>query len=110
MSLGNVEGGWQGGNLRKNFRLLLVLCSEEVRKTGLGLCGGAELSRPLLVRLILRPVNPSLALWRGCHLFLSCVPTLPGTVDLGLPSRHREESMGVVPPLAIPEWGERAVA
>lgn len=39
---------------------------EEVRKTGPGLCGGAELSRPLLVRMILRPFNPFLALCRGC--------------------------------------------
>lgn len=80
---------------------------EEVRKTGLGLCGAAELSRPLLVLMMLRPFKPFLALRGGCYLLLSCAPTLPGTVDLRLALRPTEESMGVVPTCASPGRGGR---
>lgn len=38
-------------------------------------------------------------------MFLSCAPTLPGTVDLGLAFRPTEESMDVVAVFAFPELG-----
>jgi len=86
------------------------LWPEEVRITGLGLCGGAELSGLLLVLLMLRPFNPFLALWRGCYLLPSRAPILPGTEDLGLAFRPMEESMDVVPAFAFPELGGGGVA
>lgn len=65
------------------------------------MCGGAQLSRQLLVLTMQRPFNPFLALLK----VTTC--SSPGTMDLGLAFRPMEESMDVVPAFAFPEFRGR---
>lgn len=83
---------------------------KKTQKTGLGLCGSAEPSRPLLVLMRLRPFNPFSLCAEVPTCFCPVPSTLSGTVDPGWACRHLEDRMSVVPVFAFPKWGRKSAA